>query len=39
MEVNIPTFFENCEIRITSIYTPDGIFPLQTHANNCVGHL
>ncbi|KRX19583.1 hypothetical protein T07_5696 [Trichinella nelsoni] len=33
MEVNIPTFFENCEIRITSIYTPDGIFPLQTHAN------
>ncbi|KRX69620.1 hypothetical protein T06_5931 [Trichinella sp. T6] len=33
MEVNIPTFFENCKIRITSIYTPDGIFPLQTHAN------
>ncbi|KRY23839.1 hypothetical protein T12_3217 [Trichinella patagoniensis] len=33
MEINIPTFFENCEIRITSIYTPDGIFPLQTHAN------
>ncbi|KAL1237704.1 Sliding-clamp-loader large subunit [Trichinella spiralis] len=33
MEVNIPTFFESCEIRITSIYTPDGIFPLRTHAN------